>query len=84
MKIKCECRKPNIGLVKKAVNIFNINLKESFFIGDTFVDVKTAMNLKINSILVKSNQEKFQLIEENLKFVKKDTLLDAVKYIIKK
>lgn len=38
-KIECSCRKPKIGLVKKAEKDFNIDLKNSYFIGDSFRDI---------------------------------------------
>lgn len=44
LKIDCNCRKPKIGLLLKAVDDFNIDLKESFFIGDSDIDVKTGEN----------------------------------------
>lgn len=50
----CSDRKPNIGLIKKAVKDFNISLKNSFFIGDSTRDIKTADNAGITSILIKT------------------------------
>ena len=50
----CNDRKPNIGLIKKAVKQFKINLNDSYFIGDTTVDVETARRAGIKSILVKT------------------------------
>jgi len=54
LKITCNCRKPNTGLIKKAASDFNLNLNESFFIGDSSVDVKTAENAQIKFIGVKT------------------------------
>jgi D,D-heptose 1,7-bisphosphate phosphatase len=54
LKINCDCRKPNIGLIKKAVDEFNIDLKQSWFIGDTTTDIKTAINASLKSILVQT------------------------------
>ncbi len=48
----CFDRKPNIGLIKKAAEDFNISLRDSFLIGDSTVDIKTAYNAGIRSILV--------------------------------
>lgn len=42
--IDCECRKPKIGLVRQAAGDLNINLKKSFFIGNSCRDAKTAEN----------------------------------------
>ena len=53
-KIKCSCRKPKTGLIKKAVRDFNIDLKKSFFIGDSTTDAKCAQNAGIKFIGVKT------------------------------
>src|SRR3989338_5019263 len=62
----CQDRKPNIGLIKKAVNDFNISLKDSFLVGDTTSDIQTAKNAGVKSILVKTgyagNDKKFKVI----------------------
>lgn len=54
LKIICDCRKPNTGMLKKAEKELNIDLKNSYLIGDSTTDIKTAKNLKIKSILVKT------------------------------
>lgn len=43
-KIACECRKPKAGLVFKAAKDFNINLSESWVIGDSVSDVQCGKN----------------------------------------
>ncbi|MEO8210522.1 MAG: HAD family hydrolase [bacterium] len=53
-KIDSEDRKPGTGMIRKAQSKHRINLKESFFIGDTFKDMKCAENLHIKRILVKT------------------------------
>lgn len=37
---KCECRKPRIGLFHQAVKDLNIDLKQSYMIGDSWRDVE--------------------------------------------
>lgn len=51
---KCHCRKPNTGLVEKAVKKYNISVKDSYFIGDTTSDMQTAKNAGLKSVLVKT------------------------------
>ena len=46
----CSCRKPKIGLIKKAASDFNIDLRKSFFVGDTTIDAKTAENAGLKFI----------------------------------
>ena len=45
---KCECRKPNTKLIFDAKDEFNINLDESFIIGDGTTDMELAKNVEIN------------------------------------
>lgn len=61
----CECRKPKIGMITQANNDFNIDLENSWLIGDKISDIQTAINANIkNTILIKSsyNKEKDQKI----------------------
>lgn len=53
-KIECDCRKPKIGLIKKADNDFNIDLKNSFFIGDSSRDILCGKNAGMTTIGVKT------------------------------
>lgn len=53
-KIKCKCRKPETGLIKKAAKEFNIDLKKSFMIGDRTVDILTGQKAGLKTILVKT------------------------------
>ena len=50
---KCSCRKPKTKLVKQAELDFNLNLKESFFIGDKSIDIETGKKTGCKTILVK-------------------------------
>lgn len=83
LKIKCFCRKPKIGLIKKAVKEFNIDLKKSYFIGDTTLDAQTAKNAGIKFIGVKTgyglNDGKYRI--DKLVMIK-DNLFDAVNSIL--
>ena len=54
LKIACECRKPAIGLVKRAQVDFNLNLAECWFIGDSTSDIGAAQNSGVMSILVET------------------------------
>ncbi len=53
----CLCRKPNTGMVEKAMSEFDIDIKNSLVIGDDGNDIKMARRLGIKSILV-DRQEK--------------------------
>lgn len=43
LKIKCGCRKPKPGMLLQAAEDFNIDLKESWMIGDSNTDVEAGM-----------------------------------------
>lgn len=52
LKIKCNCRKPDIGMLIEAAHKYNIDLEESWYIGDTTVDIQTGKNAGMRTILV--------------------------------
>ena len=56
LKFDCDCRKPKTGLIEKAVKKYNIDLENSFVIGDSTLDIKMAENAGMNSILVLTGQ----------------------------
>ena len=52
---KCKCRKPEIGMIEQALNLYDIDLKNSWMIGDKISDIQLAKNSNIkNSILINS------------------------------
>lgn len=85
LKISCNCRKPKIGLIKKAVKDFNIDLKKSFLIGDSSTDAKTAENAEIKFIGVKTGHSmKDGKHKLRKKFPLYENLLEAVVGLILK
>jgi histidinol-phosphate phosphatase family protein len=54
LKIDCACRKPNIGMIQQAAAELNIDLTQSWLIGDTTTDLQTAKNAGLRSILVQT------------------------------
>jgi D,D-heptose 1,7-bisphosphate phosphatase len=54
LKIDCDCRKPKTGMIRRAVADLNIDLSQSWFIGDTTTDLQTARNAGVKSILVRT------------------------------
>ncbi|TZE82186.1 D-glycero-alpha-D-manno-heptose-1,7-bisphosphate 7-phosphatase [Calorimonas adulescens] len=53
-KIKCDCRKPDIGMIEMAQDKYNIDLSKSYIIGDSTVDIQTGINCNIKTVLVKT------------------------------
>lgn len=56
--IDSDDRKPNTGMILKASSKYNIELPESYFIGDSFTDMKCAANAGLRKILVKTGYGK--------------------------
>jgi len=54
----CSCRKPKTRLLEKAVSGLGEKIGATFFIGDSFYDMKAASNFGAKSILVLSGKEK--------------------------
>ncbi len=83
LKIECDCRKPKIGLIKKAVKDFNLDLNKCFFIGDSTADAKTAENAKIKFVGVKTGYGcKDDIHKISKKFLLYKNLLKAIENII--
>ncbi len=62
----CDCRKPATGLINRAFSeIFGLDQKRSFMVGDKEADIGLALNAKIRSIIVKTGYG-----EETLKTLK--------------
>ena len=82
LKIACDCRKPNPGLIRQAVKDLNIDLSQSWLIGDTTTDIQTAHQAGLRSILVRTGYAgkdgKFSAAPN----VVCDTLKQAVMHIV--
>jgi len=83
-KIPCHCRKPAIGMLEKYAVKFNIDLRKSWVLGDSTVDIKTGLNAGCKTALVLTGEAgqdgKFD-ISADLRAV---DLLAAVKMILVK
>ena len=83
LKIECDCRKPKTGLVKKAVERFNIDPKNSWLIGDTYMDILTGKNASVKTILLKSGAEdKFIKYKCEPDYIT-DDIIGAIRIILK-
>ena len=82
-KISCECRKPRIGMLKKSAARWNINLSDSWIIGDTTRDIQTGKNAGLRSILVKTGEggkdDSFAATPDHVC----ENILEAVSFILK-
>lgn len=74
----CGCRKPKPGMILQAKKDFNIDIKNSYMVGDMQSDIDLAKNVGIKSVFVLTGAE------ENVNganFSAKD-ILDAANWII--
>ncbi len=81
LKIACRCRKPEPGMVLQAAGDLNIDLQNSWLIGDTTTDIQTARNAGVRAILVRTGHK-----GEDRKFPSRpdyafDTLLEAASFV---
>lgn len=83
-KIPCHCRKPDIGMLEECVEQFNIDLRSSWMVGDTTVDIQTGKNAGTHTALVLTGDAgrdgKFD-VEPDLTG---DNLLSVVKQILER
>ena len=81
---KCDCRKPNIKFIKEAEKEFNIDLKNSWVIGDLPCDIEMGKNTGCRTIYVLTGHgEKHKKDLNNIKpdFVA-ENIYEAAKIII--
>lgn len=52
LKIDCDCRKPKPGMLLKAAEDFNIDLSQSYMIGDAENDIKAGKSAGCKTVLV--------------------------------
>jgi D-glycero-D-manno-heptose 1,7-bisphosphate phosphatase len=50
----CDCRKPKPGLIRRAAADFDIDLTQSWMIGDRYSDIELARNAEVHSAFVLS------------------------------
>ena len=59
LKIDCECRKPKPGMLIQAAKDFNIDLKNSWMIGDGENDILAGKNAGCHTALIQSEQKEY-------------------------
>ncbi len=81
-KVDCDCRKPKIGMVLELAKKFNIDLNESYFVGDTTTDIKTGLNAGVKTALVLTGEggkdKKYDVVPD----IVGEDLLEVVKILV--
>ncbi len=81
---ECYCRKPNPGMIEKAVHDFNIDLKQSFVIGDKSSDIEAGSRAGCRTIFL--SRQDFPDSEGNSAVVSDfiaPGLYEAAKWLVK-
>ncbi|MFV0387517.1 MAG: D-glycero-alpha-D-manno-heptose-1,7-bisphosphate 7-phosphatase [Pyrinomonadaceae bacterium] len=80
----CSCRKPNIGMIEKAIANYDIDLESSWVIGDKNLDILMGQNAGTRTALVRTGYgtEHEALLKIPADIVA-DNLLQAAKQIVR-
>lgn len=65
----CDCRKPKPKMIDDLVQKYNINKKNSYFIGDSEIDILTARNANIYSVLLTKSYNKISRFNNKPNYV---------------
>ena len=87
-KKNCSCRKPNTGMIEEAVLEFDLDLSQSYMVGDRYKDTLFANKAGLKSIFVKTGYGLGELtfqqnVWENQPTYIAENLLDAAYFINK-
>ena len=63
----CKCRKPNPGMLIKAAQEHNIDMNQSFMIGNSLTDIQAAQKSGCKGILLNQNQALLELVTDKIK-----------------
>jgi D-glycero-D-manno-heptose 1,7-bisphosphate phosphatase len=82
----CDCRKPRPGMLLRAQKDFDIDLRQSYMIGDRYLDIDVAHAAGAHPILVmtgngRAEYEKYKHLPQQPELVA-ENLLEAVEAII--
>lgn len=82
-KMNCECRKPKPGMLLDCAREYNIDLTQSWMVGDTTGDIQTGINAGCHTALVETGEagrdRKYNVIPEKTA----ENLLEAIRHILK-
>lgn len=80
--IKCDCRKPGSGLIKKAAKELNIDLNRSWMIGDKKIDIMAGQDLGIKTILVRTGYGKKEEKKISIEQIVLPSIYESAKFIL--
>lgn len=65
---KCKCRKPHTAMINQALKDFNIDLSQSWLVGDKKSDMDMAKKSGIKSVFVMTGQAPRELREKKIRY----------------
>jgi D-glycero-D-manno-heptose 1,7-bisphosphate phosphatase len=74
----CDCRKPAPGLLQKAKKDFDINLSDSYLVGDKITDIEAAEKSGVQPVLVETGYGLIELKKRDFFPQVAGNLLEAV------
>ncbi|HXZ94926.1 MAG TPA: D-glycero-beta-D-manno-heptose 1,7-bisphosphate 7-phosphatase [Dehalococcoidia bacterium] len=82
-RVKCNCRKPEPGMLTRAGKELNLDLRQSFMVGDKLSDIEAGKRAGCKTIMVRTGQgvEELKAKEIECDYVA-DNLCDAVEHVI--
>lgn len=85
-RVDCDCRKPRPGLITRAAGDLDINLNESWMVGDRYSDIELARNAGVRSAFVLSGYGRGEWEHQRKTWTHKpdlvaENLLEAVELI---
>lgn len=80
----CPCRKPKSGMFRQMQKKYPINMAETFFIGDSFVDVQAAQTMGCTPILVMTGKGESEITKhpELTAVTIRSDLAEAVEFVL--
>lgn len=83
----CRCRKPNPGMLEKAALDFDLNLRQSYLVGDKVSDIEAGHRVGCKTVLVRTGYGE-ETIKKRMEWVFSPTfvaadLAEATKWILK-
>ena len=81
--LPCSCRKPLPGMLQKAAEIHDIDLDDSFMVGDKLADIEAGLAAGCRTILVRTGYGADEEQYVGAQTIVCDDLLSAVKYLLK-
>ena len=83
-KIECACRKPKVGMLKKLAEKYNIDIQNSWIIGDSTIDIQTGINAGMHTALVKTGVAGTDGKYDVKPQIEGDTLIELLEKIIER